>query len=55
MEIGFIEKFEGHNFQLWKWHIEIILREKGTLNVAIDNETYLVDRKRETNTFNNLE
>ena len=55
MDTRLIEKFEGRNFQLWKWRMEIILRDKGLLNITNGGEAYPVDKKRDINSLTNEE
>ena len=51
MDTKLIEKFEGRNFQLWKWRMEIILRDKGLLCITNGDELYPIDKKRDINTL----
>ena len=51
MDTKLIEKFEGRNFQLWKWRMEIILRDKGLLCITNGDESYPIDQKWDINTL----
>jgi len=51
MEARFIERFEGRNFQLWKWRMEIILKDKGLLSITNGDEKYLVDKNKDPNSL----
>jgi len=46
----FIEIFEGRHFQLWKWRMEMILREKGLVNISIGIEQCPIDKTRDFHT-----
>jgi len=51
-ETRYVERFEGRNFQLWKWRMEMVLKEKGLFNITNGTEPCPVDKTIEFNTLN---
>lgn len=51
IENHFIDIFEGKNFQLWKWQMEMILKDKGLFAIANRDENYQVDKNKDPNSL----
>ena len=55
-ENRYLEKFDGRNFGLWKWRIQMILNEKGLINLINGNDVCPIDiTKVDINTLTKFE